>query len=158
MLLKIFLAGNLIKPKASLFIGFGPPNVRAFLFLLTICMTTENHSDQPNVRRKAPSRGGARKGAGRPVGSTNKIRIEELMTTIHTTAGRPYGELLAQNYVQAIAREDWNGVRDYDKAFMNKMIADKTEVTTVDSADTVAQKSAAFAEAIAQIAGIAKKH
>jgi hypothetical protein len=38
------------------------------------------------------------------------------------------------------------------------MIADKTEVTTVDSADTVAQKSAAFAEAIAQIAGIAKKH
>jgi hypothetical protein len=120
-------------------------------------MTTEKQTDQPKARKKAPSRGGARPGAGRPVGSTNKIKIEELMTTIHTIAGRPYGELLAQNYVQAINRADWNGVRDYDKAFMNKMIADKTEVTTVDSADTVAQKSAAFAEAIAQIVGIAKK-
>ena len=127
------------------------------MFPLNIRMTTEKQSDQPKVRRKAPSRGGARKGAGRPVGSTNKIKIEELMQTIHTTAGRPYGELLAENYVSAINRADWQGVRDYDKAFMNKMIADKTEVTTVDSADTLAQKSAAFAEAIAQITGISKK-
>ena len=120
-------------------------------------MTTEKQSDQPKARKKAPSRGGARPGAGRPVGSTNKIKIEELMTTIHTIAGRPYGELLAQNYVEAIRREDWNGVRDYDKAFMNKMIADKTEVEVRDSADSVAQKSAAFAEAIAQITGIKKE-
>ena len=122
-------------------------------------MTTEKQTDQTvkKPRKKAPSRGGARPGAGRPVGSTNKIRIEELMTTIHATAGRPYGELLAQNYVEAIRREDWNGVRDYDKAFMNKMIADKTEVEVKDSADTVEQKRVAFAEAIAQITGIKKE-
>ena len=122
---------------------------------------TEKQSDQSKKRvytKKASTRGGARAGAGRPAGSTNKIKIEELMATIHTTAGRPYGEILAQNYVAAIQREDWMGVRDYDKAFMNKMIADKTEVEVRDSADTVAQKSAAFAEAIAQITGLNKKH
>lgn len=111
----------------------------------------------PATRKKAPSRGGARAGAGRPRGSTTKIKIEDLMDNIQNIAGRPYGELLAENYVSAINRSDWQGVRDYDKAFMNKMIADKTEVTTVDSADTLAQKSAAFAEAIAQITGISKK-
>jgi hypothetical protein len=122
-------------------------------------MTTEKKTKKsmPATRKKAPSRGGARVGAGRPRGSTTKIKIEDLMDNIQNIAGRPYGELLAENYVSAINRSDWQGVRDYDKAFMNKMIADKTEVTTVDSADTLAQKSAAFAEAIAQITGISKK-
>jgi hypothetical protein len=48
-------------------------------------------------------------------------------------------------------------VRDYDKAFMNKMIADKSEITTVESSDAIAQKQAAFAEAIRQITGITAK-
>jgi hypothetical protein len=122
-------------------------------------MTTEKKTKKsmPVTRKKAPSRGGARAGAGRPKGSTTKIKIEDLMDNIHNIAGRPYGEILAENYVSAINRSDWQGVRDYDKAFMNKMIADKTEVTTVDSTDAVAQKQAAFAEAIAQITGISKK-
>jgi hypothetical protein len=122
-------------------------------------MTTEKKTKKsmPATRKKAPSRGGARAGAGRPKGSTTKIKIEDLMDNIHNIAGRPYGEILARNYVEAIDRADWQGVRDYDKAFMNKMIADKQEVTTVDSTDAVAQKQAAFAEAIAQITGISKK-
>ncbi len=122
-------------------------------------MTTEKKSDQPvKPRKKAPSRGGYRPGSGRPKGSTTKIKIEDLMDNIEAQAGKTYGELLAQNYVMAIHREDWNGVRDYDKAFMNKMIADKQEITNVDSADALAQKQAAFAEAIAQIAGLNAKH
>jgi hypothetical protein len=60
---------------------------------------------------------------------------------------------LAHNYAGAISRSDWPGVRDYDKAFMNKLLADKTEVTTVDSEDQVVVKQAAFAEAIRQITG-----
>jgi hypothetical protein len=65
--------------------------------------------------------------------------------------------LLARNYVLAITREDWGGVRDYDKAFMNKMIADRSEVTLLESEDIVATKLAAFAQAIAQITGINTK-
>ena len=108
----------------------------------------------PATRKKAPSRGGARVGSGRPRGSTTKIKIEDLMAQIELQSGESYDQLLAKNYVGAIARSDWGGVRDYDKAFMNKMIADKSEVTTVDGADALVLKTAAFAQAIAQITGI----
>jgi hypothetical protein len=119
-------------------------------------MTTETKSKKsmPATRRKAPSRGGARAGSGRPKGSTTKIRIEDLMSQIELQSGESYDQLLAKNYVSAIGRSDWNGVRDYDKAFMNKMIADKSEVTTVDGADAILAKQVAFAAAIAQITGI----
>ncbi len=79
------------------------------------------------------------------------------MSNIELSTGRSYAELLAMNYAGAIQRSDWNGVRDYDKAFMNKLVADKTEVTTVESEDAVQAKQQAFAEAIAQIAGIGNK-
>ena len=108
----------------------------------------------PATRRKAPSRGGARVGSGRPKGSTTKIKIEDLMAQIELQSGQSYDQLLAKNYVGAIQRSDWGGVRDYDKAFMNKMIADKQEVTTVESTEVIEQKQAAFAEAIRQITGI----
>lgn len=111
---------------------------------------------KPRYAKKAPTRGGARKGGGRPKGSTTKIKIEDLMANIEIQSGRGYAELLAENYVGAIARSDWNGVRDYDKAFMNKMIAEKVEVD-LHSEDLVAQKQAAFAEAIAQITGLKKE-
>ena len=113
-----------------------------------------NEQTKPRYAKKAPTRGGARKGGGRPKGSTTKIKIEDLMDNIEKIAGKSYSELLSLNYVEAIRRNDWNGVRDYDKAFMNKMIADKQEVTTIEGAEAVAQKQAAFAEAIAQITGI----
>ena len=111
----------------------------------------------PATRKKAPSRGGARVGSGRPKGSTTKIKIEDLLAQIELQSGESYDQLLAKNYVGAIARSDWGGVRDYDKAFMNKMIADKSEVTTVESTDAMDLKTAAFAEAIRQITGIPVK-
>jgi len=126
---------------------------------LNIYMTTETKSKKsmPATRKKAPSRGGARVGSGRPKGSTTKIKIEDLLAQIELQSGESYDQLLAKNYVGAIARSDWGGVRDYDKAFMNKMIADKSEVTTVESTEQIDQKTAAFAEAIRQITGIPVK-
>ena len=118
---------------------------------------TDKKTDQPKKRvytKKAPTRGGYRPGGGRPKGSTTKIKIEDLMAQIELQSGETYDQLLARNYVGAIARSDWGGVRDYDKAFMNKMIADKQEVTTVESTEVIEQKQAAFAEAIRQITGI----
>ena len=123
-------------------------------------MLTEKKTDKPVKRvytKKAPSRGGARPGGGRPKGSTTKVRLEDLMANIELVTGKSYGELLALNYAQAIGRSDWNGVRDYDKAFMNKLLADKTEVVTTESEDAIQAKQRAFAEAIAQIAGISVK-
>ena len=106
---------------------------------------------EKNLIKVKGKNGGARPGAGRPKGSTNKIKIEELMATIEVIAGRPYGDLLAQNYVDAINRHDWNGVRDYDKAFMNKMIADKQEVEVINTEDQIQAKAQAFAEALIEL-------
>jgi hypothetical protein len=98
------------------------------------------------------SRGGARKGAGRPKGSGHKIRLEDLMTDIETELGMPFSQRLAMNYSLAIHRDDWNQVNIYDRALLNKLVADKAEVEVTSSEDTVAQRQRAFAEAIAKIA------
>lgn len=116
-----------------------------------------SETKKPRYSKKSPGRGGARPGGGRPRGSTTRIRIEDLMAQIELQSGQSYDQLLAQNYVQAIQRSDWGGVRDYDKAFMNKMIADRQEVTVTDSEANLEAKQAAFAEAIAQITGLASR-
>lgn len=119
-------------------------------------MTTEKKSEKP-ARKKISSRGGARPGSGRPKGSTTKVSLDDLLSNIELATGQTYGELLAHNYAGAISRSDWSGVRDYDKAFMNKLLADKTEVTNVDSQEALQAKHTAFAEALRQITGIAPK-
>lgn len=112
-------------------------------------MTTA--SAKPRYSKKAPSRGGYRPGGGRPKGATTKITITDLMSNIELQAGESYASRLAKNYVTAIYREDWSGVRDYDKAFMNKLVADLVDVEVSESEDAMELKRAAFAEAIAQI-------
>jgi len=39
-----------------------------------------------------------------------------------------FEERLAMNYKDAIDRSDWQSVKDYDKAFLSKIVADKSEV------------------------------
>jgi len=121
---------------------------------------TDKKTDQPKKRvytKKAPTRGGYRPGGGRPKGSTTKIKIEDLMAQIELQSGETYDQLLAKNYVSAIQRSDWGGVRDYDKAFMNKMIAERMAVEVNSPEDAVEAKQAAFAAALAQLAQITAK-
>ena len=124
-------------------------------------MSTEKQTDQAVKKRapyskKSPSRGGARPGGGRPKGSTTKVTLDDLMRNIELAAGQTYGEILAHNYVGAIERSDWQGVRDYDKAFMNKLISDKVEVDVNNTEDVLATKQAAFTAALAKITQIAQ--
>ena len=46
---------------------------------------------------KSPSRGGARAGAGRPRGSTNKITMDNLLASLDTRLGQSYAEQIASN-------------------------------------------------------------
>lgn len=108
-------------------------------------------------KNKAPTRGGARAGAGRPKGSTNKITMEGLIASLDSRLGVSYADQIANNYVDAINREDWSGVRDYDKVFLSKVVADKTEVTTVEGSEAVEQRAQAFAEALQSLANLGKK-
>ena len=101
--------------------------------------------------------GGARQGAGRPKGSTNKIKMEDLLANIEQHTGQDYAQQLASNYAAAIVREDWRMVNDYDKAFLNKVVADKTEVEVIDSEDAIETRAQAFAEALTALVAVNKK-
>jgi hypothetical protein len=113
--------------------------------------------NEPRYKSKAPTRGGARTGAGRPKGSTNKITMDNLLSNLDSHLGRSYAEQIAINYATAIARSDWGGVRDYDRVFLGKLVADKQQIETVESDDAVAAKAEAFAQALTQLASKASK-
>jgi len=113
----------------------------------------ENQSTN-RYKSKTPSRGGARQGAGRPRGSTNKITMDNILANLDHHLGVPYAEQIAINYATALNRSDWAGVRDYDKVLLGKVVADKTEVTTVEGEDAVNARQEAFAEALKALAAI----
>ena len=108
--------------------------------------------DKKRYATKAPTRGGARPGAGRKKGSSPRYTLEELLSNLEQATGRPYAEQVAANYANAINRSDWSGVRDYDRVFLGKAVADKVEVESVESEDAVATRAQAFAEALATLA------
>jgi len=119
-----------------------------------------NKCMEKNTKRyavKAPSRGGAREGSGRPRGSTNKITLEALLANLDLSLGHSYAEQIAINYSAAIGREDWSGVRDYDRVLLGKVVADKLEVETVEGEDAVAAKAQAFAEALTALTQVNTK-
>lgn len=104
-------------------------------------------------RVKAPSRGGARPGAGRPKGSTAMITGLTLIQAIERQSKRPFEELLAEGYEKCI-QENNNKLRlEYERMILGKVVSDRTTVEVVESEDQVEAKKQAFAEAIAAIAG-----
>ena len=105
-------------------------------------------ASQPRYKVKAPSRGGARPGAGRKKGSSPRYTLEDLVSHIEHHVGMTFAERVAINYAEAISRSDHAGVRDYDKILLGKMVADKQEVVTVESEDATIQKAEAFADAL----------
>jgi len=73
--------------------------------------------------------GGAREGAGRPKGSIQKLSGASLLEALEDTLGVPYPVQLANNYLQAL-HEDKHLVAKYDQLFLNKVIADKVDITS----------------------------
>jgi hypothetical protein len=111
----------------------------------TIKASTPN---KPRYAVKASTRGGYREGAGRPKGSTNKISLEDLLGHIESHTGISFAEQVAINYAKAIQRNDHAGIRDYEKILLGKLVADKQEITQVESEDTTIAKAEAFADAL----------
>ena len=73
------------------------------------------------------------------------------MQDIELAANMPFTQRVAQNYVQAINREDWNRVGDYDRALLNKIVADQTHVEVTDTEDSVTRRAQAFQEALSKL-------
>lgn len=95
--------------------------------------------------------GGARPGAGRKPGSTNKLSGQAILESIEKTVGIPYADQLAANYLDTIINNDTALRHQYDKLFLSKVVADKVEVDLTSTEDLVAVKAQAFADALAAI-------
>ena len=103
------------------------------------------------VKKKISSRGGARPGAGRKPGSSNKLKLEDLLQDIEKHTNMTYSQRVATNYLEAIQRGDHAGVRDYDKILLGKLVADKQELEVTNTSDAVEAKRSAFADAVAAL-------
>ena len=118
-------------------------------------MTTE--LNQKKSKAKVSSRGGARKGAGRPKGTRNKVTVQDLLQAIETQSGNGYEELLVRDFLAARAGNDNHLVHKYHNLISGKILSTLATVEVTDSDDVVQAKQAAFAEAIAQIVAINNK-
>jgi len=117
-------------------------------------MSTE--LNQKKSKPKVSSRGGARKGAGRPRGTRNRVTVQDLLAAIETQTGQGYETLLVTDFLAARQGNDNHLVHKYHNLISGKILSTLATVEVTDSQDVMAQKQAAFAEAIAQIAGIVR--
>ena len=104
-------------------------------------------------RPRASGRGGARAGAGRPKGSNDRVTVAGLLAAIDISAGRPYMDLLAEDFVHA-RDNDRHLAQKYHNLILNKVAASLTAVEVTDSQEAIDTKRAAFAAALAELTGI----
>lgn len=98
--------------------------------------------------------GGRRPGAGRPVGSTNKISIQSILTSVYDHTGENLEDLIAQGYAESIENNDRTTRLQYEKMFLGKVVGDRINVEHSDDQQQMEYKQAAFVAAMGQLAGI----
>jgi hypothetical protein len=113
-------------------------------------MTTEKQSDH-SVREKISSRGGARAGAGRPKGSTDKLTARLLLETCEQVIGKPFEVSLLEGYRDAIFNNDARNRAVYEKMLLDKVSSTLIEAEVTDTEDSVAAKALAFQEALRKL-------
>lgn len=121
-------------------------------------MTTEKQSkktiEAKPPRKKAPSRGGARKNSGRPAGTSNKISGVTILASVEKYSGERFEDLLAQGYVESIESGDKPTRLQYEKMFLNKVVADRAEIDHTSGGERI---QAAFSFIAAELPDYAKK-
>ena len=101
------------------------------------------------------SHGGYRPGAGRPKGSKDAITIGGLLEQIYAQAkGRDYEELLIEDFLQARNNNDGATTLKYHNLILSKVMNSLAKIEVNDSADAVAAKQQAFADALAKLTGV----
>ena len=98
---------------------------------------------------KKNSHGGARANAGRPKGTADRVTIAGLLEAVQKKAnGKSYAEILAEDFQAARTTGDTHLTVKYHNLILNKVAASLANIEVTDSADTVANKEAAFLKAI----------
>lgn len=96
--------------------------------------------------------GGARPGAGRPIGSKSTMSISGLLRTIEDrTHGRTYEEILVDDFLEARRSNDTALVLKYHQLILNKVMNTLTKVEINENIDSIEAKQAAFAIALSQL-------
>jgi hypothetical protein len=102
-------------------------------------------------QKKLNGHGGARPGAGRPRGTTDRVTIAGLLGAIETATGQTYTELLAEDFVTARA-QDRGLAQKYHNLILNKVAASLTAVEVTDSEAAIDAKRRAFEAALTALA------
>ena len=111
---------------------------------------------EQNLVKVKGQNGGARPGAGRPKGSTNKISAQELIATAEEVIGKPFIQSLLEGYKETIDSGDRKTRVMYEKMIVDKIVADRQQVEVTESEDAVSQRAEVFAEALADLVSVMK--
>jgi hypothetical protein len=110
------------------------------------------------MNQKKSNRGGVRPGAGRPRGTTHKITVQGLIDQIAIqSGGQDYTEILVEDFLRARAENDRQLSLKYHNLISSKVLADRVDIEVNDAEDTVTAQRAAFAAALAAVAGLQEK-
>lgn len=96
--------------------------------MITDETSQNNNQKNPRYKKKAPSRGGARAGAGRKVGSSSKTNPNKIIHEMHKIMKKSYTEILVEELNKSILAGDTRLTNDYLKYIGNKILADKVDI------------------------------
>jgi len=102
----------------------------------------------------AKQHGGARPGAGRPKGSTDKITARMLLDACTTIVGKPFEVSLLEGYRDAIISDDRRNRAVYEKMLLDKVSSTLIEAEVSAPEDQIAAKAQAFQEALAKLVSL----
>ena len=106
--------------------------------------------ENPSIEKK---HGGAREGAGRPKGQTNRLTAKEILDTAENMLGKPFVVSLMEGYIDTINSGDTRNRVTYEKIILDKTATTIIEAEITDGKDAIEAKQAAFSEALAKLMG-----
>lgn len=92
--------------------------------------------------------GGARPGAGRPPGRKSSITIDGLLEQVQLQFGKPYDQVLIEDFKKAASNNDHNLTMKYHNILVNKLMHNMTKVEISEDIDQVDLKRMAFSDAL----------
>jgi len=103
------------------------------------------------------AKGGARKGAGRPKGSTEQVTIGGLLAALQEQSnGKNYEDILVEDFLKARTAGDTQLTVKYHNLILNKVMNSLAKIEVTEPQDAIEAKQLAFAEALAKLTGIKK--
>jgi len=121
--------------------------------LTTLNNTMEHEKDSSlSTTAEVKTHGGARPGAGRPKGSTDKVTARFILERAEAIIGKPLMDSVLEGYRDTILDGDRKHRTIYEKMLVDKVATTLFDVEVTENEDMLTAKREAFAAALAQIA------